>query len=111
VSILFLFSNTIHAQNPPTAIAKNITVKLDAGGNVTVNASQVDNGSTDNTGIVSYMLTTSTAGTICATANENENLTIAAPTGSIFTRVDFASYGTPGGSCGNFSLDSCHSVK
>jgi gliding motility-associated-like protein len=111
VSILFLFSNTIHAQNPPTAIAKNITVKLDAGGNVTVNASQLDNGSTDNTGIVSYMLTTSTAGTICATANENENLTIAAPTGSIFTRVDFASYGTPGGSCGNFSLDSCHSVN
>nr|WP_199001182.1 gliding motility-associated C-terminal domain-containing protein [Flavobacterium sp. ASV13] len=111
VSVIFLFCNMIHAQNPPIVKTKNITVKLDAAGNVTVNALDVDNGSTDNTGIASYMLTTSDAGTVCATAIEGNDLNITAPTGSIFTTVDFASYGTPNGSCGSFSLSSCHSAN
>lgn len=109
VSILFLFSNTIHAQNPPTAIAKNITVKLDASGNVTVNAQDVDNGSTDNVGIASYMLTTATAGTLCVTGNENSTLLVAATTGSVFKTVDFAIYGTSVKSCTDASYPSCYS--
>ncbi|WP_428231388.1 gliding motility-associated C-terminal domain-containing protein [Flavobacterium sp.] len=109
VSIVFLFINMIHAQNPPTAIAKNITVKLDASGNVTVNAQDVDNGSTDNTGIASYMLTTATVGTRCITANENSTLLAAAATGSIFKTVDFAIYGTSAKSCADASYPSCYS--
>jgi len=35
----------------PTAIAKDITVVLDANGNVSVSASQIDNGSSDNCGV------------------------------------------------------------
>lgn len=107
--ILFLLSNMIYAQNPPVAIAKNITVKLDASGNVTVLASDLDNGSTDNVGINSYMLTTSTVGTSCGTVNENQNLNLTAPAGSIFSAINFASYGTPFGSCGNFQLGFCDS--
>lgn len=107
--ILFLLSNMIYAQNPPVAIAKNITVKLDASGNVTVNAQDVDNGSTDNVGIASYMLTTASAGTICVTGNENSTLTVAATTGSIFKTVDFAIYGTSAKSCTDASYPSCYS--
>ncbi|MDW8849359.1 gliding motility-associated C-terminal domain-containing protein [Flavobacterium sp. MMLR14_040] len=110
-SILFLFSNMIHAQNPPVAIAKNITVKLDASGNVTVNAADLDNGSTDNTGIASYMITTATYGTFCATQSEPNVMAIAAPGGSVFTTINFASYGTPNGTCGSFTLGSCHSAN
>ncbi|MFZ0596234.1 MAG: HYR domain-containing protein [Flavobacterium sp.] len=108
VSIIFLFCNMIHAQNPPTALAKNITVKLDANGNVTVNAADLDNGSADNIGIASYMLTTAAVGTSCATVNENQTLTLTAPAGAVFSAINFASFGTPNGSCGNFTLG-CHS--
>lgn len=43
---------------------------------------------------------------VCATAQENQTLTITAPAGYKFTEVLFASYGTPNGTCGNFSIDS-----
>lgn len=98
----------IHAQNPPTALAKNITVQLDANGNVTVNAADLDNGSTDNVGISSYMLTTAAVGTSCGAVNENQTLTLTAPVGAVFSAINFASFGTPNGSCGNFTLG-CHS--
>ena len=110
VSIIFLFSNMMHAQNPPTAIAKNITAKLDASGNVTVNAQDLDNGSTDNTGIASYMLTTANVGISCGTVNENQSLNLSAPLGSVFSAINFASFGLPTGSCGNFVLG-CSSPK
>ena len=107
-SIVFLFCNTIHAQNPPTAKAKDITAKLDANGNVTVTAADLDNGSTDNVGIASYMLTTAAVGTSCGTVNENQTLNLTAPAGAVFSAINFASFGTPNGSCGNFTLG-CHS--
>jgi hypothetical protein len=40
----------------PTVITKSVTIYLDANGNATVTATQVDNGSTDNCGIASYSL-------------------------------------------------------
>ncbi|WP_039114318.1 gliding motility-associated C-terminal domain-containing protein [Flavobacterium sp. KMS] len=40
----------------PSAIAQNIIVPLDASGNVTINATQIDNGSYDNCGIVEMVL-------------------------------------------------------
>jgi large repetitive protein len=42
---------------------------------------------------------------ICATASENGSLTLTCPTGQKVTAVDFASYGTPNGSCGGFTVD------
>ncbi|MGY8867941.1 MAG: PKD domain-containing protein, partial [Methylophagaceae bacterium] len=48
-------------------------------------------------------------GTIFATADEDNPATLTAPSGAVFTNVVFASYGLPTGSCGNFSVGSCHS--
>src|SRR5207247_1194789 len=41
---------------PPTAVCQNITVQLDASGHATITAVQLDNGSTDATGIASLSL-------------------------------------------------------
>ena len=47
-------------------------------------------------------------GVLCATADEGNNVTINAPLGAIISQVNFASYGTPIGSCGNFNISGCH---
>jgi len=44
----------------------------------------------------------------CLTMNENQGGTVTAPSGFRFTRVDFSSYGTPGGSCGGYSTSGCN---
>jgi gliding motility-associated-like protein len=93
----------------PTAIAKNITVQLDTAGSVTVNASQLNNGSTDNCGISNYKLALGTTGTSCNMVNEGSYLGLTAVSG-VFNEVLFASYGTPTGSCGNYSLGGCNSL-
>jgi hypothetical protein len=46
---------------------------------------------------------------LCGTANENGTVTLTAPAGNAFSLVEFASYGTPTGTCGNFSLGGCNS--
>ncbi len=53
-------------------------------------------------------LSAGTTGTICGTANENGSITLTAPAGTVFTSIDFASYGTPTGSCGSFAIGGCH---
>ena len=51
------------------------------------------------------------SGKIQATANENQQLSISAPAGTVFTCVDFASYGTPINNAGNFSInEECHAT-
>jgi hypothetical protein len=45
---------------------------------------------------------------ICATVAENGTATLTAPAGTTFTSVDFASYGTPTGTCGSFAIGGCH---
>lgn len=47
---------------------------------------------------------------VCGTANEGNNVTLTAPVGTTFTSVEFASYGTPSGTCGSFALGACHAV-
>jgi uncharacterized protein YjdB len=53
-------------------------------------------------------LSAGTTGTICGTANENGSVTLTAPAGTVFTSIDFASYGTPTGSCGSYAIGGCH---
>lgn len=50
------FDVTVADQDPPVAKCKNVTVELDATGNGTLTAAQVDNGSTDGCGIQSLVL-------------------------------------------------------
>jgi len=86
----------------PTAISKNITVQLNASGSVTVNAADLNNGSTDNCSISNYKIGSGHIGTVCDMVNEGNVLSLTAPSG-VFTKVDFASYGTPTGTCGNYT--------
>ena len=48
---------------------------------------------------------------ICATAAENGTATLTAPAGTTFTSVEFASWGTPTGTCGSFAIGGCHAVN
>ena len=51
------------------------------------------------------------SGTASATANENQTLSITAPSGLAFTSVDFASYGNPTTDGSDFVLGSCHATN
>lgn len=46
--------------------------------------------------------------TVCGTANESGSVSLTAPPGYTFISITFASYGTPNGSCGAFSIGGCH---
>ena len=56
-------------------------------------------------------LDTGRTGTVCGTVAENGSLTLTAPAGKVFTSIDFASYGTPVGSCGTYSVGGCHATN
>ena len=49
-------SVTVEDVMDPVAVAQNLTIELDANGVATIDASDVDNGSSDNCGITSYLL-------------------------------------------------------
>ena len=49
--------------------------------------------------------------TVCGTATEGGTVVMTAPAGTVFTSVEFASYGTPDGTCGAFSLGACHAAN
>jgi len=95
----------------PVAIAKNITVQLDATGSVTVNADQLDDNSTDNCGINNYKIAPGILGTVCNVVGEENYLVLTAPAGSIFKNIVFASFGNSTGTCGNFVLGSCNAAN
>jgi hypothetical protein len=40
--------------------------------------------------------------------DEGQSATVTAPSGFTYTRVDFTSYGTAGGSCPNWTIGGCH---
>jgi len=51
------------------------------------------------------------SGKLQAIANENEQINLTAPEGTVFTYVNFASYGTPVDTSGNFSInENCHAT-
>jgi hypothetical protein len=62
--------------------------------------------------ILSFIISIATnAQTICGIVNEGQNLTLTAPVGQVITSINFASYGTPTGTCAsnNLVISSCHS--
>lgn len=78
---------------PPVAKAKNITVSLNASGNVSITAAQVDNGSGDACGIASMTVTPNTfncaqVGNHIVTLTVKDNSNNTASTSSIVTVVD-----------------------
>ncbi|NHF71390.1 DUF4347 domain-containing protein, partial [Flavobacterium sp. F372] len=68
----------------PTVITQNITVQLDATGNATITAAQVDNGSTDNCGIATMTVSPNTF--TCANVGPNTvTLTVTDVNGNMST--------------------------
>lgn len=61
---------TVVDNTPPTAICKNITVTLDANGHATITGHDIDGGSTDNCGIVTWAV--SKCSFNCSDAGANE---------------------------------------
>ena len=103
------FVVTVIDNKAPNAITKNVTVYLNAAGTATVTAQDVNDGSNDNCGNVSLSLVQT--GTICGTATENQYVNLVAPAGATITAVNFASYGNPTGTCGNYNLGWCHAAN
>ncbi len=60
---------TVEDNTLPTAIAQNVTVQLDASGNASITAADIDNGSTDNCGIATLNVQPSTF--TCANIGSN----------------------------------------
>lgn len=50
-------------------------------------------------------------GTVFAAVSENSSMVLSAPAGTYFTGVQFASYGTPTGTAGNYTIGSCHQAN
>ena len=65
----------------------------------------------NNTATAPVNFTGTPFGTICGTANEGGSVTLTAPVGSVITNIVFASYGTPNGVCGSFTLGGCHAAN
>src|SRR5690606_28181758 len=103
------FDVTVNDAEAPVAVCQNITVELDANGNATIVPTDINGGSTDNCGVDTLMFTE--ALTAFAEVNEGQNLTITLPVGNVVTAVDFASYGTPNGSNGNYTIGGCHATN
>ncbi len=47
----------------------------------------------------------------CASVAENQPLMLACPVGQTIDAITFASYGTPGGTCGAFTLGTCNATN
>ncbi len=103
------FDVTVVDDVKPVVITKNTTIYLDATGHATLQASSLDNGSHDNCGTVTFL--TNSSGIICGTAAEGSSLTLTAPAGKVISGINFASYGTPNGTCGNFTYGSCNAAN
>jgi large repetitive protein len=50
-------------------------------------------------------------GTVFGATNENGSLVLNAPAGTFFTGVQFASWGTPTGTLGNYAIGTCHAAN
>lgn len=48
---------------------------------------------------------------LCNTANEGGNVTVTCPTGTTISAIDYASYGTPTGTCGAFVDGACNGAN
>ena len=44
---------------------------------------------------------------VCAKTDEGQSMTLSAPSGYLLTSVQFASFGTPSGTCGAYQQSSC----
>ncbi len=94
---------TDHSNSSLTFIAPTVTQPTQYTFTLTVNDGELNNEAT----VMVLVSPVSSAG-LCDTASEGNSLTLNCPSGQVITEVNFASYGTPGGSCGSFTTGSCN---
>lgn len=91
----------------------NTAIGLAASGNGTIPSfTAVNAGATAQTATISVTPSYGgNMGTTYGATSENGSIVLTAPAGTYFTGVQFASYGTPTGSLGNYSIGSCHAAN
>ncbi|WP_037313982.1 hypothetical protein [Salegentibacter sp. Hel_I_6] len=86
------YRRKVNVQNCTEAVSNVVEVTVNS--EITDNNISLFNGNTN---------------TLQATANENGDVNLEAPEGTVFTYVNFASYGTPVNNVGNFNInENCH---
>jgi pectate lyase len=68
----------------------------------------VNDGEFEDQASVTVLVSPVSSAGLCDTAEENNSLMLICPSGQVITEIKFASYGTPGGSCGSFTAGSCN---
>jgi len=103
----------VTSSNPNAPVAMPVVSVTSAGsvtilgaGSVQIRATQA--GDANHTASTIDATLTVLAARTSFTANEGQSISISAPPGEVVTSVVFASYGTPGGSEGSYSIGSCH---
>jgi hypothetical protein len=90
----------------PVASGSTYTVTVGTSPTSPAQNCQITNGTgTITNGNVSNVTVVCTNVIICATAAENGSISLTCPTGQKVFAIDFASYGTPNGACGAFTVD------
>jgi len=105
----YSFDVIVTDNESPKAVTKNITIELDETGSVTIEPSQIDDNSTDNCSISSINFGDDNS--FYAEVNEGQDLSITLPQDKVVTSVEFASYGTPTGTAGNYEIGTCNATN
>jgi len=59
-------------------------------------------------GDYSFVLSGTSGTTVCAFGNENNQISLSCPNNTVISVVNFASFGTPTGSCSSLAYGTCH---
>lgn len=94
--------------DPCPGSQKALDLQVQCGGGTATDAGAVDSGTKTDSGTVvdSGSPDSGTATIKCGTATEHNNAVATCPSGQVISAVDFASYGSPTGTCGAFKTSS-----
>ena len=121
ISIQVTFSETVSVTGTPTLTLENgnsnATASYSSGSGSNELTFAYTVGASDTSADLDYVATNSLSVgtqsvTVHGTTNEGDApVSLTAPAGATFTAVNFASYGTPEGSAGSFSIGACHAAN
>ena len=121
ISIQVTFSETVSVTGTPTLTLENgnsnATASYSSGSGSNELTFAYTVGASDTSADLDYVATNSLSVgtqsvTVHGTTNEGDApISLTAPAGATFTAVNFASYGTPEGSAGSFSIGACHAAN
>ncbi len=103
------FSVTVADNQPPVASVQNVSVNIDANGNASVTAGQVNNNSSDNCSVASIAITAGRTSFTCADAGQSfpVTLTITDNAGLSSSAVSMVTVADPGSVCNKAPIAVC----